>query len=650
MNTTAYAFEQPITEQPEIPAQFGEDGGKFYHYYDQLADELDEDLTKRLKSQLDSLLIFAGLFAGVNSAFLALTLPMMSADPADDTNALLLQLVKGGNATINSEADLPSATFSPSSAIYPVNVLFAVSLTCALMSSFLAVLGQQWLVYYRKRSGGGAEHQRKEQLRRQLGAQRWRLELILDDVLPSLLQSGLVIFCVSFILYLRTLSASMSSIIAAIVGTAVAVTVAVAVCATWDRMCPYQSPLSHLLCWSVDRLKPVPIPLVWLFILLKTSLHEILWTRTRRNQQQVEASELSSVSESSSQRGELEVNYWQLAQGITSRGLARVGRREETASDLSVASIKRVILTSEHTAALIHAATNICAIHDEGSLRQLLSDTEIVDRLYDLRLGSSRDTSLRKMYEAGSKAFSAAILHLVLSVGTIMDLMPPLCQLPASNDSLRVQTTLLSMWGVVYDVRLDQHLWEGDLAQVNHLRLLGILLHTIFYDSTGGSWRVYFKKTIESLANFTTSRQLLSTLTCAVEAYRLGRQWDFEGGDIELFVQLFELAKTTYRSQGDWRNIPFLLEALELPFELRSGDYGDRLGDYEICIHVFRHACLIKHLHLPGVFASMGRLQRDIDLNIRHLWTPERVREQFRGYRDQYIRIILRGLDDYLPV
>ncbi|KIO16692.1 hypothetical protein M407DRAFT_85737, partial [Tulasnella calospora MUT 4182] len=144
MNTTAEILKEQITERPEIPARFGEDGGKFNAYYDQLADELDEDLTKRLKSQLDSLLIFAGLFAGVNSAFLAFMLPMMSADPADDTNALLLQLVKRGNATINSEADLPSATFSPPSAIYPVNILFAMSLTCALMSSFLAVLGQQW--------------------------------------------------------------------------------------------------------------------------------------------------------------------------------------------------------------------------------------------------------------------------------------------------------------------------------------------------------------------------------------------------------------------------------------------------------------------------------------------------------------------------
>ncbi|KIO18101.1 hypothetical protein M407DRAFT_246568, partial [Tulasnella calospora MUT 4182] len=67
----------------------------FYRYYDELADEIDEDLVKSLKAQLDGILIFAGLFAGVNSAFLALTLPQLSADPADDTNALLLQIALG---------------------------------------------------------------------------------------------------------------------------------------------------------------------------------------------------------------------------------------------------------------------------------------------------------------------------------------------------------------------------------------------------------------------------------------------------------------------------------------------------------------------------------------------------------------------------
>ncbi|KAG8947797.1 Phospholipase D1 [Tulasnella sp. 424] len=420
MNTTTHVFEQPLTELPDIPLQFGQDGGKLYHYYDQLADELDEDLTKRLKSQLDTLLIFAGLFAGVNSAFLALTLPMMSADPVDDTNALLLQLVKGGNATINSEADLPSASFSPPSAIYPVNVLFAVSLTCALMSSFLAALGQQWLVYYRKRSGGGAEHQRNEQLRRQLGAQRWRLELVLDDILPSLLQVGLVIFCISFVLYLRTLSGAMSTVVATLVGTALAIIVGVAVCATWDRVCPYQSPISHLLCWTVDRMKPLIEAFVWGFIFLKTYFEDVL----RSGPQEPDTVVPIQPPE------DFKTRSWTSAQDITSRGLARVGRKVETADELKAALLKRVIITSEHTTALIYAATNLCTIDDYESLLQLLNDAEFIDRLHELvstfcAAQETLPTHLRTMYGVAVKAYSAAILHIALSVGIIADPVPP---------------------------------------------------------------------------------------------------------------------------------------------------------------------------------------------------------------------------------
>ncbi|KAG8958360.1 hypothetical protein FRC00_002830 [Tulasnella sp. 408] len=552
MNTTAYAFEQPITERPEIPARFGEDGGKFYYYYDQLADELDEDLTKRLKSQLDSLLIFAGLFAGVNSAFLALTLPMMSADPADDTNALLLQLVKGGNATINSEADLPSATFSPPPAIYPVNILFAVSLTCALMSSFLAVLGQQWLVYYRKRSGGGAAHQRKEQLRRQMGAQRWRLELVLDDILPGLLQVGLVIFCISFILYLRTLSTSMSTSISAIVGAGLAITVGAAVCATWDRMCPYQSPLSHLICWTVDRMRPGMVAFLWLVIFVKAYLQEILRTQSCRTQPQMEAGESGSSSEVSSQSGEAQDNSWRLAQDITSRTLTLVGRKEETANDLIVATVKRVILTSEHTAALIHAATNICAIDDEESLHQFLSDVDFFDRLHDLfstfrESSRSLPTQLRTVPEAATKAFASAILHLALSVGTIMNLAPPKDRALVIKYSLQVQPVLSQdlvwyFYGLAEWAGLESDLWDGDLKDVHHLLLLGIVLDNLFFDAWVESHRSYLLSAIKSLANFTMSRQLLGTLCCAVKVYISYRQTERYKG----LPELFEVVKTTY--------------------------------------------------------------------------------------------------------
>ncbi|KAG9018154.1 hypothetical protein FRB90_012062 [Tulasnella sp. 427] len=381
MNMNAHIFEQPLTEFPDIPPEFGQDGGKFNYFYDQVADELDDDLVKRLKAQLDSLLIFAGLFAGVNSAFLALTLPMMSADPADDTNALLLQLVKGGNSSITSAADLPSANFTPAPTMYPVNLLFAASLTFALMSSFLAALGQQWLVYYRKRSGGGPDHQRREQLKRQLGAERWRLELVLDDILPALLQIGLVIFSISFVIYLRTISHSMSIVIAGIVGTGLIFTFGAAICTTWDRMCPYQSPLSHLLCWMVDQAKPffsvAAALIVWLLPLPRGCIFRAVKILSEPG------SDLTGLYNPFTWKD----NYssrWRLANAAASLALSRVGRHEETAANLTAASIKKVILTSESPNALIHASANLCAIRNKEALKALNEDEEILNRLYDL--------------------------------------------------------------------------------------------------------------------------------------------------------------------------------------------------------------------------------------------------------------------------
>ncbi|KAG8910183.1 hypothetical protein FRC01_006478, partial [Tulasnella sp. 417] len=55
MNTR---IEERLKEVPEVPKEFGEDGGHFYRYYDALADEIDEDMVKSLKSQLNGILIY----------------------------------------------------------------------------------------------------------------------------------------------------------------------------------------------------------------------------------------------------------------------------------------------------------------------------------------------------------------------------------------------------------------------------------------------------------------------------------------------------------------------------------------------------------------------------------------------------------------
>ncbi|KAG8912536.1 hypothetical protein FRC00_004304 [Tulasnella sp. 408] len=324
MNAAAQnTFNAPVFEIPDPPEEFGQDGGKFYRCYDALAEEIDEDMTKGLKEQLDGMLIFAGLFAGVNSAFLALTIPLLSADPADDTNALLAQnnailtqLVMGRNDSIPANTILPSAAFSPSRDIFTINALFALSLAFAIISSFLAVLGRQWLVYYRKRSGGGPDRQRWEQLKRFLGAERWRLEAILDDVLPSLLQIGLIIFCASLVLYFRYLNPAIPAIIGVPISVGLAFFIGSAFCTIWDRA------------WRAVR-ETIPI-----------------------------------------------VN--------TVVGDRLLGRKEEGPELLQIIALRRTICTSDDPITLLHATANLLTVRDPVNMKRLWDDVTFHQRFLEL--------------------------------------------------------------------------------------------------------------------------------------------------------------------------------------------------------------------------------------------------------------------------
>ncbi|KAG8912456.1 hypothetical protein FRC01_005092 [Tulasnella sp. 417] len=191
---------------PPFPPEFGEDKGEFFKHYDKIQDELDDEMVKRLKENLDGLLVFAGLFAGVNSAFLAFTLDLLSPNPIDDINSLLQQIIEG----LKSPTSLPSMSFTPPVKAVIVNALFTLSLSSALFAAFFAVLGKQWLMLYRNRSGGGVDQQRWEQLRRSLGAERWGLVPVLEVVLPLLIQTSLIIFAAGFVSFLGTASETLA--------------------------------------------------------------------------------------------------------------------------------------------------------------------------------------------------------------------------------------------------------------------------------------------------------------------------------------------------------------------------------------------------------------------------------------------------------
>ncbi|KAG8915727.1 hypothetical protein FRC00_000823 [Tulasnella sp. 408] len=411
--TTQNLPNAPVFEVPDPVEEFGQDGGKFYRCYDALADEIDEDMVKGLKEQLDGMLIFAGLFAGVNTAFLALTLPLLSADPSDDisallaqNNAILVQMATGRNDSIPANSRLPSAEFSPSHDIFAVNALFSLSLAFAIISSFLAVLGRQWLVYYRKKSGGGPDRQRWEQLKRFLGAARWQLEPILDDVLPSLLQIGLIIFCASLILYLRHLSPAISLIVGIPMYVGLAIFVGSALCTLWDKFCPFQSPLSHILFWSARAIPPAV-----------KGIKALEWVKLRQG-----------------------FSIKQLVDTLSR------GREAETPESLQVIALQRAICTSDDPATLLHATANIFGITKVSQMEQLWSDRGFQERFLDQFQNSySRMLQLRGHNQVNIAASSrllylSAAAHIVMYRDTKWDVHETL---ERSIDSLETESILI---------------------------------------------------------------------------------------------------------------------------------------------------------------------------------------------------------------
>ncbi|KAG8919212.1 hypothetical protein FRC01_001413 [Tulasnella sp. 417] len=253
--------------------------------------------------------------------------------------------------------------------------------------TFRAVLGRQWLVYYRKRSGGGPERQRWEQLKRFLGAERWQLEPILDDVLPSLLQIGLIIFCASLLLYLRHLSFAISVIVGIPMYIGLAFFVWSAVCTVKDKFCPFQSPLSHVLIWSARTVPPAIRAikkLKWKQSSLKVSLKPWLYALVQRQQ-------------------------------------------EESPKTLQVIALQRAIRTSDDPETLLHATANIFAITDVSQIEQLWSELSFQERFLDqLQHAYSRMLQLRGQNQvniatASQRLYSAAAAHMIISFGISQD-------------------------------------------------------------------------------------------------------------------------------------------------------------------------------------------------------------------------------------
>lgn len=263
------------------------------------------------------------------------------------------------NATLTS-TDLEPPPFSASSEDIRINRLLSISLTISLLASFGTLLAQQWISHFKRETHLGFEKDLWEKRRRLDGAQRWHLETIVELVLPTLLQTALIVFMIGLIDLLGTLnhSVALPNLILASLG---AFTFIVSIiCSIWDPYCPFQTPIPKII------LRP---------------LHFIV----------------------------SRIVHPSIARGIASHIPIPLQRRPESDDVMEAKSICATLETSHDDAALFDSAQNLALMWDRAALQIVGERPEVdkqLERLYRLA---------GKQGRTRAAVFAQARAHVVLA-------------------------------------------------------------------------------------------------------------------------------------------------------------------------------------------------------------------------------------------
>ncbi|KAG8894941.1 hypothetical protein FRB99_000888 [Tulasnella sp. 403] len=234
--------ELRTTSDLSLPQQFAE--GDYWKKYYESAQEMDKDTIKRLANDLDILLIFAGLFSGINTAFIAVTLNSLSPGPNDETNMLLRAIAQRPNNVTLTPDELAPPPFSASGDSVRTNCFFIASLSCSTLAAFGAMLGKQWLSNMeRVVQGGSLRVQARRRQQQFSSAERWHFSSTVE-VLPVALQFALLSFWMGLIDFLLSLHHTVGYVALGFALLGAVGYLYTVVAAAWDPHCPFQTPVT----------------------------------------------------------------------------------------------------------------------------------------------------------------------------------------------------------------------------------------------------------------------------------------------------------------------------------------------------------------------------------------------------------------------
>ncbi|KAG2053058.1 hypothetical protein BDR06DRAFT_886714 [Suillus hirtellus] len=188
-----------ILQDSTIASKIGKDKrSRFWGVYKRVAEEHDGEFLERYTTDMDIVLIFSGLFSAVSTGFIVAMESNLNPNPSDTTNALLKQIVQiglGNLADAGTAPVDPGSTWSPSALAVRIQMIAYASLSMSLLAAFGAVLGRQWLGYYKSnRYGRGSEEERGKRRQEKFdGIVTWYFDAVVQTF-PVILQISLLLF------------------------------------------------------------------------------------------------------------------------------------------------------------------------------------------------------------------------------------------------------------------------------------------------------------------------------------------------------------------------------------------------------------------------------------------------------------------------
>ncbi|KAG1818248.1 hypothetical protein EV424DRAFT_1512917 [Suillus variegatus] len=250
-----------VLQDSTIASKTGKDQlSRFWGVYKRVSEEDDSEFLERYTTDMDIVLIFvssalmfdqSGLFSAVGTSFIVAMESNLSPDPSDTTNALLKQLVQiglGNLAEAGSTPVDPASGWSPTAPTLWIQTIAYASLSMSLLAAFGAVLGKQWLGYYKSnRYGRGSQEQQGKRRQEKFeGVVTWYFDAVVQSF-PVLLQISLLLFGVALGANLWYEQASIAWVV---IGTTVFgflfYSLTVMACLI-SPACPFQTPISTIL-------------------------------------------------------------------------------------------------------------------------------------------------------------------------------------------------------------------------------------------------------------------------------------------------------------------------------------------------------------------------------------------------------------------